>query len=31
MELPALEYRLLCRLAGEPTRVFPREELMREL
>ena len=27
VELRGLEYRLLCHLAGEPTRVFTREEL----
>jgi len=31
VELSAVEYRLLCQLAGEPTRVFTREELMREV
>jgi DNA-binding response OmpR family regulator len=31
VELSAVEYRLLCQLAGEPTRVFTREELMRDV
>jgi DNA-binding response OmpR family regulator len=31
VELSAVEYRLLCHLAGEPTRVFTREELMRDV
>jgi DNA-binding response OmpR family regulator len=31
VELSAVEYRLLCQLASEPTRVFTREELMREV
>ena len=31
MELSAIEYRLLCHLAGEPTRVFTREELLRDV
>jgi DNA-binding response OmpR family regulator len=31
VDLSAVEYRLLCQLAAEPTRVFTREELMREV
>jgi DNA-binding response OmpR family regulator len=31
VELSAVEYRLLCQLAGEPTRVFTRAELMAEV
>jgi DNA-binding response OmpR family regulator len=31
VELSAVEYRLLCELAGEPTRVFTREELLRDV
>jgi len=31
VQLSAIEYRLLCHLAGEPTRVFTREELMRDV
>jgi DNA-binding response OmpR family regulator len=31
VDLTANEYRLLCQLAAEPTRVFTREELMREV
>jgi DNA-binding response OmpR family regulator len=31
MEVSAVEYRLLCQLAGEPTRVFTREELLRSV
>jgi DNA-binding response OmpR family regulator len=31
VELSAVEYQLLCQLAGEPTRVFTREELMRDV
>jgi DNA-binding response OmpR family regulator len=31
VELSAVEYRLLCRLAGEPTRVFTREKLLRSV
>jgi DNA-binding response OmpR family regulator len=31
VELSALEYQLLCHLAAEPSRVFTREELMRDV
>jgi DNA-binding response OmpR family regulator len=31
VELSAVEDRLQCHLAGEPTRVFTREELMRDV
>jgi DNA-binding response OmpR family regulator len=31
LELPAKEYELLRTLAGEPTRVFTREELRRDV
>jgi DNA-binding response OmpR family regulator len=31
VELSATEYRLLCHLAAEPSRVFTREELMRDV
>jgi DNA-binding response OmpR family regulator len=31
VELRALEYQLLCKLASEPTRVFTRNELMRDI
>jgi DNA-binding response OmpR family regulator len=31
VDLTANEYRLLCQLAAEPTRVFTREELMRSV
>ena len=31
MKLSALEYRLLCKLASEPTRVFTREQLLRDV
>ena len=31
MELSAIEPRLLYQLNGEPTRVFTREELMRDV
>jgi DNA-binding response OmpR family regulator len=31
VELSAVEYRLLCHLAAEPSRVFTREELMAEV
>jgi DNA-binding response OmpR family regulator len=31
VELSAVEYQLLCQLASEPTRVFTRDELMRDV
>ena len=31
VRLSGIEYRLLCHLASEPTRVFTRSELMREV
>jgi DNA-binding response OmpR family regulator len=31
VELAAMEYELLCKLACEPARVFTREELMRDV
>jgi DNA-binding response OmpR family regulator len=31
VELSAVEYRLLCHLAAEPSRVFTREELLRDV
>jgi DNA-binding response OmpR family regulator len=31
VEVPAKEYELLCTLAREPTRVFTREELLRDI
>ena len=31
VELSAVEYRLLCHLAAEPSRVFTREELMAQV
>jgi DNA-binding response OmpR family regulator len=31
VELSAAEYRLLCHVAGEPTRVFTLEELLRDV
>jgi DNA-binding response OmpR family regulator len=31
VELSAVEYRLLCHLAAEPTRVFTRGELLRNV
>jgi DNA-binding response OmpR family regulator len=31
VKLSALEYRLLCKLASEPTRVFTREQLLRDV
>jgi DNA-binding response OmpR family regulator len=31
VELSAVEYRLLCHLAADPTRVFTREELLRDV
>jgi DNA-binding response OmpR family regulator len=31
VEVSALEYELLCKLASEPTRVFTRNELMRDI
>ena len=31
VDLTANEYRLLCQLAAEPTRVFTREELLRDV
>jgi len=31
VKISAVEYRALCQLAGEPTRVFTREELLRQI
>jgi DNA-binding response OmpR family regulator len=31
VELSAVEYKLVCKLASEPTRVFTRQELMRDV